>query len=46
MLAAKDIRQLATENSPAALVDHVKGFLNRLIEKFILNLRMYAVDRL
>jgi len=46
MLANTDILAAARQTSPEDLQSHVKMFVTKLIDEFILKLRIYLVDRL
>jgi len=46
MLANTDILAAARQTSPEDLQGHVKMFVTKLVDEFILKLRIYLVDRL
>ena len=46
MLANTDILAAARQTNPEDLQSHVKMFVTKLVDEFILKLRIYLVDRL
>lgn len=46
MLASTNMITAAQQTSPEDLQSHVKMFLTKLVDEFIVKLRLYMIDRL